>query len=98
VVPQGGPVEVGAEHAAGNLTEVVYAGPVTRYVVDLDAGPRLIALQQNGSGAATLNRGARVDLVWDAHHVIAVPDLASGRSVDRDADRSPEPLFTPHQP
>src|SRR3954469_10057276 len=79
VVPQGGPVEAGAERAPGSLTEVVYAGPVTRYVVDLDAGPRLIALQQNGSGVATLNRGARVDLVWDAHHVIAVPDSAFGR-------------------
>jgi putative spermidine/putrescine transport system ATP-binding protein len=98
VVPQGGPVEAGAEHALGSLTEVVYAGPVTRYVVDLDAGPRLIALQQNGSGAATLNRGARVDLVWDAHHVITVPDLASGHTGDRDVDRSPEPLSTPHQP
>jgi putative spermidine/putrescine transport system ATP-binding protein len=91
------PVESGAEHASGSLTEVVYAGPVTRYVVDLDAGPRLIALQQNGSSAATLNRGARVNLVWDAHHVIDVPDLTSGRTGDPDADRSPEPLSTPLQ-
>jgi putative spermidine/putrescine transport system ATP-binding protein len=98
VVPQGGLVEAGAERAPGSLTEVVYAGPVTRYVVDLDAGPRLIALQQNGSGAATLNRGARVDLIWDAHHVITVPDLASGRAGDRDAHRSPEPLSTRRQP
>jgi len=96
-VPQGGPVESGAEHAPGSLTEVVYAGPVTRYVVDLDAGPRLIALQQNASDGATLNRGARVDLVWDPHHVIAVPDLAAGRTDDRDADRSAEPLSTPLQ-
>ena len=49
MVPQDGSVEPGAEHTPGSLTEVVYAGPVTRYVVDLDAGPRLIALQQNGS-------------------------------------------------
>jgi putative spermidine/putrescine transport system ATP-binding protein len=97
VVLLDGPVEAGAEYAPGSLTEVVYAGPVTRYVVDLDAGPRLIALQQNGSGAATLNRGTRVNLVWDAHHVIAVPDLASGRTGDRDADRFPEPLTTPLQ-
>jgi hypothetical protein len=45
-----------------------------------------------------MNRGARVDLVWDAHHVIAVPDLASGRAGDWDAHRSPEPLSTRHQP
>jgi len=57
----------------------------------------LIALQQNASDGATLNRGARVDLVWDPHHVIAVPDLAAGRTDDRDADRSAEPLSTPLQ-
>jgi putative spermidine/putrescine transport system ATP-binding protein len=97
VVLMDGPVEAGADHAPGSLTEVVYAGPVTRYVVDLDAGPRLIALQQNGSDPATLNRGARVNLVWDAHHVIAVADLASGRTGARDPDRSTEPLSTPLQ-
>jgi putative spermidine/putrescine transport system ATP-binding protein len=98
VVPEGSPAQAGAERAPGSLAEVVYAGPVTRYIVDLDAGPRLIAFQQNGSGAATLNRGARVDLVWNAHHVIAVPALTSDRIRDPDADRSLEPLSTPHQP
>ena len=37
--------------AAGTVAEVVYAGPVTRFVVDLDGGGRLIALEQNGHRA-----------------------------------------------
>jgi putative spermidine/putrescine transport system ATP-binding protein len=77
VVTAGGPVPGAAQRAPGRLSEVVYAGPITRYVVDLDAGPRLIALQQNGSAAdLALHRGARVDLAWDTSHVIPVPDSA----------------------
>ena len=76
VHPRGASVPAGSQRAAGSLSEVVYAGPVTRYVVDLDAGPRLVALQQNGSGATPdLVRGSPVDLAWDPSHVMAVPDL-----------------------
>jgi len=60
------------EHeAAGTIREVVYAGPATRFVVDLDAGGRLIALQQNlqvSSMDVTGLRGARVRLVWHRRH------------------------------
>ncbi|MGI5159508.1 ABC transporter ATP-binding protein [Microbispora sp. CA-102843] len=60
------------EHeAAGVVREVVYAGPATRFVVDLDAGGRLIALQQNlqsSSMDVTGLRGARVRLVWHRRH------------------------------
>ena len=45
----GAPAEDGAVRAPGTIAEVVYAGPVTRYVVDLDAGGRLVVLEQNGS-------------------------------------------------
>jgi putative spermidine/putrescine transport system ATP-binding protein len=107
VVAGGTPVSGDLQRASGHLTEVVYAGPITRYVVDLDAGPRLVALQQNGSGVdSTLHRGASVDLVWDPHHVITVPDRSADRgsgSTDLDedpvdADRSDAPVSTPHQP
>ena len=65
----------GLMRAPGTVVEVVYAGPVTRYVVGLEAGTRLIALQQNGSAAADagFERGAAVDLVWHPDHVITVP-------------------------
>ena len=74
---RGAGIPGGSQRAAGTLSEVVYAGPVTRYVVDLEAGPRLIALQQNGSGATPdLLRGSPVVLAWDPAHVMAVPDLS----------------------
>jgi putative spermidine/putrescine transport system ATP-binding protein len=53
----------------------VYAGAATRFVVDLDAGGRLIALQQNlqVSSMEVLGlRGARVRLVWQRRHEFAI--------------------------
>ena len=68
----------GLIRAPGTVTEVVYAGPVTRSVVRLDAagqGTNLIALQQNGSAAVAeaFERGTAVDLLWHPEHVITVP-------------------------
>ncbi|MBO3745384.1 ABC transporter ATP-binding protein [Streptosporangiaceae bacterium NEAU-GS5] len=57
--------------ATGTVSEVVYAGPATRFVVDLDAGGRLIALQQNQqtSSMDVLGlRGSRVRLAWQRRH------------------------------
>ena len=69
------------------LEEVVYGGPVTRYVVALDSGARLTALEQNtglvgsvaspGSPVASLRRGDRVRVAWNPAHVIDVPESAS---------------------
>ncbi|MFF3664813.1 ABC transporter ATP-binding protein [Microtetraspora malaysiensis] len=64
------------EHSAeGTVSEVVYAGPATRFVVDLDTGTRLIALQQNqevSSMDVTGLRGRRVRLVWQRRHEFAI--------------------------
>jgi putative spermidine/putrescine transport system ATP-binding protein len=64
------------EHSAtGTVAEVVYAGPATRFVVDLDAGGRLVALQQNlqvSSMEVTGLRGNRVRLVWNRRHEFAL--------------------------
>ncbi|MGJ6966450.1 ABC transporter ATP-binding protein [Streptosporangium sp. G11] len=66
----------GAEHSAtGTVAEVVYAGPATRFVVELDAGGRLIALQQNlqvSSMDVMGLRGSRVRLVWNRRHEFAI--------------------------
>jgi putative spermidine/putrescine transport system ATP-binding protein len=62
--------------APGRITEVIYAGPVTRYAVDLDAGASLIALQQNlttSSSQAREHRDARVTLRFRREHAIEVP-------------------------
>ena len=67
----------GEGSAAGTVAEVVYAGPVTRFVVDLDAGARLIALEQNGHRAAP-RRAARAATPVRAgcgtdEHLIEIP-------------------------
>ncbi|MWA01210.1 ATP-binding cassette domain-containing protein [Actinomadura sp. LD22] len=69
----GGPA--GDRHAEGTVAEVVYAGAVTRYVVDLESGDRVVALRQNLAASpaeATRHRGARVRVGWRAAHEFRV--------------------------
>ncbi|MCX5359461.1 ABC transporter ATP-binding protein [Streptomyces sp. NBC_00124] len=66
------------EHATavGTVAEVVYLGDATRFLVDLDNGGRLIALQQNletSSEDVAAYRGTRVRLQWHRRHAVAVP-------------------------
>ncbi|MEV0179094.1 ABC transporter ATP-binding protein [Streptomyces sp. NPDC050625] len=70
-----------SEHASatGTVAEVVYLGDATRFLVDLDAGGRLTALQQNLETSAedvAAYRGARVRLQWHPRHTVQVPDAA----------------------
>jgi putative spermidine/putrescine transport system ATP-binding protein len=65
--------------AAGTIVEVIYAGPSTRFVIDLDAGVRLVALQQNlQTSSSDVNelRNSNVVLRWRREHVVAVPTTA----------------------
>jgi putative spermidine/putrescine transport system ATP-binding protein len=62
--------------APGRISEVIYAGPVTRYAVELDAGGVLMALQQNlttSSAQVREHRGARVVLRFRREHAVKVP-------------------------
>jgi putative spermidine/putrescine transport system ATP-binding protein len=71
-------VPVGEHSAAGTVAEVVYAGAATRFVVDLDAGGRLIALQQNlqtSSMDVLKLRDARVRLTWRREHEFAIREV-----------------------
>jgi putative spermidine/putrescine transport system ATP-binding protein len=66
----------GEHSATGTVAEVVYAGAATRFVVDLDAGGRLVALQQNlqSSSMDVLKlREARVRLAWRREHEFTIP-------------------------
>lgn len=50
----------------GNVREVIYVGMSTRFVVNLDAGGTLVAVQQNASNTELpALRGERVTLTWD---------------------------------
>jgi putative spermidine/putrescine transport system ATP-binding protein len=52
----------------GVVREVVYLGPVTRYVVELDSGETLVALRQNSERADEgPSRDERVRLTWGTH-------------------------------
>jgi putative spermidine/putrescine transport system ATP-binding protein len=66
--------------ATGTVTDVVYAGAATRFVVDLDVGGRLVALQQNlqtSSMDVLRLRDARVRLAWRREHEFPI-DVAGG--------------------
>jgi putative spermidine/putrescine transport system ATP-binding protein len=70
-------VDPGMESVKGTVAEVVYAGASTRFVVDLEAGARLVAVQQNlqTSSMDVLDyRNATVLLTWKKQHCIAIDD------------------------
>jgi putative spermidine/putrescine transport system ATP-binding protein len=73
----GAAAEAGLISATGRVAEVVYAGPASRIVVDLDVGAqRLVVMQQNqqtSSGDIDQLRGQPVRLSWRPEHVVAVP-------------------------
>jgi len=65
------PVSDEEDSAVGSVREVVYVGSGTRFIVDLEAGGELVALQQNVSGtphAAAELRGQSVRLIWNKHY------------------------------
>jgi putative spermidine/putrescine transport system ATP-binding protein len=81
VLPRGKPpaAEEGAVRVDGVIGEVVYAGPATRVVVDVEPEFTLAALILNvEAGAARFTRGQSVTLSWDA---------AASRQVDSSVEK-----------
>src|SRR3954454_3429463 len=73
------PADPDLTSATGRIAEVIYAGALTRFVVDLDIGARLVAVQQNldTSSMDVLDLRARaVRLSWRTTHCIAIHDGA----------------------
>jgi putative spermidine/putrescine transport system ATP-binding protein len=63
--------------ADGTVADVIYVGAATRFLVDLDVGGRLIAVQQNlrsSSADVTARRGERVRLSWRPEHMFRLPE------------------------
>jgi len=61
---------------AGAVTEVVYTGPATRYLVATDAGVPMTAEQPNAHrppGQASIGRGDRVRIAWTPDHAARLP-------------------------
>jgi len=66
--------------AGGVVREVVYLGSATRFLVDLDAGASLVAVQQNQQTSPPdldTVRGRRVRLHWRAEHEVPVASPAA---------------------
>jgi putative spermidine/putrescine transport system ATP-binding protein len=73
------PVPDGMESVTGKVADVVYLGASTRFVVDLDTGGQLVALQQNlhRSSMDVLGyRGAQVRLSWSREHRFQVEEAS----------------------
>ncbi|HET7857324.1 MAG TPA: ABC transporter ATP-binding protein [Gaiellaceae bacterium] len=71
----------GAHVEEGRVHDVVYVGMVTRYIVDLDAGGRLMVIRQNletSSAEALEARGRRVRLQWRPEHTYAIDPGGGG--------------------
>jgi putative spermidine/putrescine transport system ATP-binding protein len=69
----------GEQSALGEVREVVYLGPDTRYIVALQAGGELVVTQQNlqtSSMEALAAQGRPVRLTWKRQHVLS---LATGQ-------------------
>jgi putative spermidine/putrescine transport system ATP-binding protein len=74
IVENGTPTDgLVVEH--GRVTDVSYVGPLTRYVVALDAGGELQVLRQNldtSSAQALEDRGREVRVAWREEHTSAI--------------------------
>ena len=66
----------GRHAVRGTVREVVYVGMSTRFVVDLEVGGSLMAVQQNSERSTDLGhmRGQPVLLAWDTQHEYKVAD------------------------
>jgi putative spermidine/putrescine transport system ATP-binding protein len=85
VQDDGNTVPEGCHGAGGTVREVVYAGPGTRFLVDLDVGGHLLALQQNleTSSMDVLGyRGRRVLLTWRSEHEFAIRSSPDSPALD----------------
>jgi putative spermidine/putrescine transport system ATP-binding protein len=65
----------GSHVEAGVITEVSYAGVLTRYVVGLDGGGELVVARQNVTAPANSHdgRGQRVRIAWRPDQAASIP-------------------------
>ena len=81
MTPDGGVRRDDDNAATGRIRDVVYAGMITRYVVELDGGGELVVVRQNletSSTEALDARGRRVLLEWSPEHLIETRGMSTG--------------------
>src|SRR5215470_13335502 len=74
LVRDGEPDPPGMHAEPGRIRDVIYAGVLTRYVVDLDGGGELVVSRQNTEGPDSgEHRGSRVRLAWRPEQAFTIP-------------------------
>jgi len=67
--------EPGDHAERGTIREVVYAGMITRYVVDLDEGGEVVVVKQNTTGPLPAgDEGKPATVTWDSGATYAIQD------------------------
>jgi putative spermidine/putrescine transport system ATP-binding protein len=77
ILDAGSQPELDAHTERGRIRDVVYAGMVTRYVVELDRGGELVVVRQNlerTSAEALEERGRAVLLSWSPAHTFTIQE------------------------
>jgi putative spermidine/putrescine transport system ATP-binding protein len=72
----------GLQVERGRIRDVAYAGMITRYLVDLEAGGELQVVRQNletSSAEALEQRGREVTIGWRPEHTVAVSEAGGER-------------------
>src|SRR5215468_4922832 len=72
LIEDGEPEPSGAHVEPGRVRDVIYAGVLTRYVVDLDAGGELVVSRQNAE-RTSIAAGSRVRVAWRPDQAFTIP-------------------------
>jgi putative spermidine/putrescine transport system ATP-binding protein len=72
LIEDGEPEPPDAHVEPGQVREVIYAGVLTRYVVDLDAGGELVVSRQNAE-RANVAAGSRARVAWRPDQAFTIP-------------------------
>jgi putative spermidine/putrescine transport system ATP-binding protein len=70
---EGEPEPPGGHVEPGRVRDVIYAGVLTRYVVDLDAGGELVVSRQNAEAGPGITAGSRVRVAWRPDQAFTIP-------------------------
>ena len=75
LLEDGQPEPSGMQAESGAIRDVIYAGVLTRYVVDLDGGGELVVSRQNTEGppSGEPKGGSRVRLAWRPEQAFTIP-------------------------
>jgi putative spermidine/putrescine transport system ATP-binding protein len=85
-IVEAGEAAEGMHTETGRVVDALYAGMITRYVVDLDAGGELQVVRQNletTSAEALEQRGRQVTVAWRPEHAVALIAERQGEEIDR---------------